>query len=179
MENKMAVQQLHHVAYRCKDAKETADFYVNLLGLEYYAAVSEETVPSTGEKCPYMHIFFAMKDGSCVAFFEVPGSPPAIEDINTPSWVQHLALVVEDEEEQLEKKKALEAAGVEVIGPTDHGFCKSIYFHDPNGHRLELTVRTETPEMMEKLRSSSEAMLDEWTKTKTVQSHASWVHEGN
>jgi glyoxylase I family protein len=72
----------------------------------------------------------------------------------------------------------LEAAGVEVIGPTDHGFCKSIYFHDPNGHRLELTVRTETPEMMEKLRSSSEAMLDEWTKTKTVQNHASWVHEG-
>ena len=86
--------------------------------------------------------------------------------------------MVEDEEEQLEKKKALEAAGVEVIGPTAHGFCKSIYFHDPNGHRLELTVRTETPEMMEKLRSSSEAMLDEWTKTKTVQNHASWVHEG-
>ena len=74
--------------------------------------------------------------------------------------------------------RGLEAAGVEVIGPTDHGFCKSIYFHDPNGHRLELTVRTETPEMMEKLRSSSEAMLDEWTKTKTVQNHASWVHEG-
>ena len=63
----MAVQQLLHVAYRCKDAKETADFYVNLLGLEYYAAVSEETVPSTGEKCPYLHKFFANKDVSSVA----------------------------------------------------------------------------------------------------------------
>ena len=60
----MAVQQLHHVAYRCNDAKETADFYTKLLGLEYYAAVSEDTIPSTGEKCLYMHIFFAMADGS-------------------------------------------------------------------------------------------------------------------
>ena len=68
----MAVQQLHHVAYRCNDAKQTADFYIDILGLKYYAAVSEDTVPSTGEKCPYMHIFFAMADGSCVAFFEVP-----------------------------------------------------------------------------------------------------------
>ena len=172
----MAVQQLHHVAYRCTDAKHTADFYIDILGLKYYAAVSEDTVPSTGEKCPYMHIFFAMADGSCVAFFEVPESPPAIKDTNTPEWVQHLALVVEDEEELLEKKAKLEAAGVDVIGPTDHGFCKSIYFFDPNGHRLELTVRTETPEMMERLSSSSAEMLEEWTKTKTVQKQAAWIH---
>ncbi|MAI11949.1 MAG: glyoxalase [Rhodospirillaceae bacterium] len=172
----MAVQQLHHVAYRCNDAKQTADFYIDILGLKYYAAVSEDTVPSTGEKCPYMHIFFAMADGSCVAFFEVPEAPPAIKDTNTPEWVQHLALVVEDEEELLEKKAKLEAAGVDVIGPTNHGFCQSIYFFDPNGHRLELTVRTETPEMMERLSSSSEEMLEEWTKTKTVQKQAAWVH---
>ena len=172
----MAVQQLHHVAYRCNDAKQTADFYIDILGLKYYAAVSEDTVPSTGEKCPYMHIFFAMADDSCVAFFEVPEAPPAIKDTNTPEWVQHLALVVEDEEELLEKKAKLEAAGVDVIGPTNHGFCQSIYFFDPNGHRLELTVRTETPEMMERLSSSSEEMLEEWTKTKTVQKQAAWVH---
>ena len=79
-----------------------------------------------------MHIFFAMADGSCVAFFEVPEAPPAIKDTNTPAWVQHLALVVEDEDELLEKKAKLEAAGVDVIGPTDHGFCKSIYFFDYN-----------------------------------------------
>ena len=175
----MAVQQLHHVAYRCNDAKQTADFYIDILGMKYYAAVSEDTVPSTGEKCPYMHIFFAMEDGSCVAFFEVPESPPAIEDTNTPEWVQHLALVVEDREELLEKKAKLEAAGVEVIGPTDHGFCQSIYFFDPNGHRLELTVRTETPEMMERLSSSSAEMLEEWTKTKTVQKQAAWIHGTN
>ena len=173
----MAVQQLHHVAYRCNAAKETADFYTKLLGLEYYAAVSEDTIPSTGEKCLYMHIFFAMADGSCVAFFEVPDAPPAIKDTNTPAWVQHLALVVEDEDELLEKKAKLEAAGVDVIGPTDHGFCKSIYFFDPNGHRLELTTKTDTPEMMQKLDHVKWEMLDEWSRSKRTVSQASWLHQ--
>ena len=128
----MAVTKLHHAAYRCNDAQETADFYTKYLGLEYYAAVSEEDVPSTGEKCPYMHIFFAMKDGSCVAFFEVPASPPMQKDPNTPEWVQHLALNVESKEELLARKKLLVEGGFDVIGPTNHGFCESIYFFDPN-----------------------------------------------
>jgi len=173
----MAVKMLHHVAYRCNDAQETADFYTKLLGLEYYAAISEEEVPSTGEKCPYMHIFFAMKDGSCVAFFEVPQSPPMQKDPNTPDWVQHLALQVESREELLERKKILEDAGVDVIGPTNHGFCESIYFFDPNGHRMELTLHIGDQAMMEKLKSSAPVMLEKWNQTKQVQSDAAWVHE--
>jgi len=33
----------------------------------------------------------------------------------------------------------LETHRVTVLGPVDHEFCHSIYFHDPNGIRLELT----------------------------------------
>jgi hypothetical protein len=34
-----------------------------------------------------------------------------------------------------------EANGVDVIGPTDHkGLILSVYFHDPNGFRLEITT---------------------------------------
>ena len=175
----MAVTHLHHAAYRCKDAQETADFYTKLLGLEYYAAVSEDTIPSTGEKCPYMHIFFAMKDGSCVAFFEVPEEPPMQLDPNTPAWVQHLALNVESKEELLERKKILEDAGVEVIGPTNHGFCESIYFFDPSGHRMELTLHSGDEAMMEKLRSTAPEMLKKWNETKQVQTDAAWVHDGS
>ena len=172
----MAVTKLHHAAYRCNDAQETADFYTNFLGLEYYAAVSEEDVPSTGEKCPYMHIFFAMKDGSCVAFFEVPASPPMQKDPNTPEWVQHLALNVESREELLQRKKLLVDGGFEVIGPTNHGFCESIYFFDPNGHRTELTFHIGDDAMMNKLRTTAPKMLAEWNKTKKVQTDAAWVH---
>ena len=80
----MMVKSLHHVAYRCKDAQETVDFYTNVLGLEFSMAVAEDRVPSTREYSPYMHIFFGMEDGSCIAFFELPEADPMGRDQNTP-----------------------------------------------------------------------------------------------
>src|SRR3990170_2167949 len=124
-EEVMDIKSLHHVAYRCIDARQTVDFYTRILGLEYAMAVAEERVPSTGEESPYMHVFFRMDDGSYVAFFEVPGAPPMGRDEATPRWVRHLALRVADEATLLACKARLESHGVEVLGPTDHGFCKS------------------------------------------------------
>ena len=46
-------------------------------------------------------------------------------------------------------KARLEANGVEVVGVTDHGFVKSIYFFDPNGIRLEFTAETATQDEIE------------------------------
>jgi glyoxylase I family protein len=172
----MDIKQLHHVAYRCKDAKQTVDFYTRVLGLEYAMALAEDHVPSTREPNPYMHVFFRMDDGSYVAFFELPESPEMGRDANTPSWVQHLALRVADEATLLKEKTRLESHGVEVLGPVDHGMCKSIYFFDPNGHRLELAVDTMTPEMRQRLSSVSQAMLEEWSRTKKAPRHADWVH---
>jgi catechol 2,3-dioxygenase-like lactoylglutathione lyase family enzyme len=173
----MDIKSLHHVAYRCKDARETVDFYTRILGLEYAMAVAEDRVPSTGEHSPYMHIFFRMDDGSYVAFFEVPESPPMGRDENTPAWVQHLALRVADEETLLVYKAKLKSHGIEVIGPTDHVICKSIYFFDPSGHRLELTVDTTTPEMAKRLVAVRDEMLADWDRTKRAPRHAQWVHE--
>jgi catechol-2,3-dioxygenase len=101
------------------------------------------------------------------------------KDPNTPEWVQHLALQVESMEELLERKQILEDTGVEVIGPTNHGFCESIYFFDPNGHRLELTLHIGDEAMMNKLRSTAPEMLQKWNKTKKVQRQAAWVHDGS
>jgi catechol 2,3-dioxygenase-like lactoylglutathione lyase family enzyme len=173
----MDIKSLHHVAYRCRDAKETVDFYTRVLGLEYAMALAEDRVPSTGEPHPYMHVFFRMDDGSYVAFFELPDSPGMGRDPNTPAWVQHLALRVPDEATLLGCKARIESHGVEVLGPVDHGMCKSIYFFDPNGHRLELAVDTMTPEMRRSLASVSAAMLEEWSRTKKAPRHAEWVHE--
>jgi catechol-2,3-dioxygenase len=74
-------------------------------------------------------------------------------------------------------KAKLEAHGLDVIGPTDHGICKSIYFFDPNGHRLELTVDTMTPEMRQRLLDVRDEMLADWTRTKRAPRHADWVHK--
>ena len=173
----MEIKSLHHVAYRCKDAKETTDFYTKVLGLEYAMAMAEDRVPSTGEQSTYMHIFFRMHDGSYVALFEIPESPPIGRDENTPKWVQHLALRVKDMKTLLAYKRKLEKLGIEVIGPTDHTICQSIYFFDPNGHRLELAVDTTTPAMKKKLAAVSQPMLKEWSKTKKAPHHADWVHK--
>ncbi len=172
----MDIKSLHHVAYRCRDARQTAQFYTEVLGLEYAMALAEDRVPSTGEPHPYMHVFFRMDDGSYVAFFELPESPDMGRDANTPAWVQHLALRVADEETLLANKKRIESHGVEVLGPVDHGVCKSIYFFDPSGHRIELAVDTMTPQMKQRLASVSEAMLQEWSQTKKAPRHADWVH---
>ena len=98
-------------------------------------------------------------------------------DQNTPAWVQHLALRVPDMKTLMAYKRKLEKLGIEVVGPTDHTICKSIYFFDPNGHRLELAVDTTTPAMKKKLAAVSGDMLKEWSKTKKAPHHADWVHK--
>jgi len=156
------LQRLHHVAYRCHNASETVDFYTRVIGLPFAHAVTADYVPSVNQYSPHFHIFFEMADGSYIAFFEVPKSPPASKDPNTPDWVQHLALEVKDETALLEGKRRLEAAGVSVVGPTDHGFCKSIYFFDPNGHRLEMTMRCEAPGELDQFKQDAGKMLAQW-----------------
>ncbi len=172
----MTVQSLHHVASRCKDAQQTVDFYTKVLGLKFTMAMAEDKVPSTREECPYMHIFFRMADGSHVAFFELPEAAPMGRDANTPEWVQHLALRVDDEAALLEYKRRVEAAGGEVIGPVDHTIFRSIYFFDPSGIRLELTANVLAPEAMRKLDETRDAMLEEWNRTKRPPRQASFVH---
>ena len=55
---------LHHFAWRCRDSEETRAFYEDLLGLPLVHVIRSDVVPSTGEHCPYVHIFFRMTDGS-------------------------------------------------------------------------------------------------------------------
>jgi len=173
----MEIQQIHHVAYRCNDAKETVEFYSKALNMDFILAISEDKVPSTKEPDPYMHIFLDAGAGNILACFEIPNSTPMGKDPNTPDWVQHIAFQVKDEKALLEAKADLEAKGIDVIGPTNHEIIKSIYFFDPNGHRLELTTITATPEMMSKLHEIGPEMLDEWSKTKKTLPHAAWLHE--
>jgi glyoxylase I family protein len=54
---------------------------------------------------------------------------------------------------------------------------KSIYFFDPNGHRLEISYWTTSPATMKKMKEIAPAMLDEWDRTKKPPRQAAWVHE--
>ena len=63
-----------------------------------------------------------------------------------------------------------------MLGPTHHGIFKSIYFFDPNGHRLELAADTGTSEQYRKLDEVKWEMLNEWSKTRRAPKHAAWMH---
>ncbi len=58
-------------AWRCRDAEETRHFYEDILGLPLVHLVQADNVPSTGEYCPYVHIFLRLRDGSHLAFFDL------------------------------------------------------------------------------------------------------------
>ena len=175
----MKISRIHHAAYRCKDAKETVEWYAKNLNMDFVLAIAEDLVPSTKAPDPYMHIFLNAGGGNVLAFFELPNSPEMGRDENTPAWVQHIAFEVDSMETLLAAKAKLEANGVDVLGPTNHTIFKSIYFFDPNGHRLELAANTSTPEMMSKLDEVKWDMINEWSQTKRAPKHAAWMHDGN
>ena len=171
------IKQIHHVAYRCKDAKETVEFYQGVLNMDFLVAIAEDQVPSTKEPDPYMHVFLDAGNGNILAFFELPTQPEMGKDPNTPAWCQHIAFEVADREALLEAKAELEAKGIDVVGVTNHEIIHSIYFFDPNGHRLELTYRDGSDEQLKKLKEVAPLMLEEWSVTKRAPKHAAWLHE--
>ncbi len=175
----MQIERIHHVAYRCKDAKQTVEWYTKHLNMQFVLAIAENEVPSTKAPDPYMHVFLDAGGGNILAFFELPTQPDMDRDRNTPTWVQHLAMKVDSMETLLAAKARLDAAGIEVIGPINHTIFKSIYFFDPNGHRLELAYDCGTPEMHRKLDEVKWDMLEEWSRTKQAPQHAAWMHDGS
>lgn len=124
----MKIDQIHHVAYRCKDAKETVEWYEKNLKMNFMLAIAEDQVPSTKEPDPYMHLFLDAGNGNVLAFFELPTKPEINSNQNTPEWVQHIAFKVENMDTLKEYKAHLEKNGVEVLGVTDHSVFHSIYF---------------------------------------------------
>ncbi len=123
-----SIKRIHHVAYRCKDAKETVDFYKEVLNMDLQLVIAEDKVPSTKEPNPYVHVFLDAGMGNVLAFFELPNSPPMSKDPATPDWVQHIAFEVSFPQDFNAIMSKAESYGLDVLGPIDHTIFKSIYF---------------------------------------------------
>ena len=132
---------LNHAAWVTHDVAATHDFYTRIMGMEIASTVIDDKVPSTGDSFPYFHIFFKMKDGSTLAFFEAPGLPPPAKSTH-PAYdiFTHIALEVASPEDVRTWHAWLKQNDIDIVGPTDHGIIYSIYFYDPNGVRLEITT---------------------------------------
>jgi catechol 2,3-dioxygenase-like lactoylglutathione lyase family enzyme len=154
----------HHLAYSTHDTRATIDFYTRVLGMPLVEAVLDDRLPSTGAPYPYLHTFFRMEDGTCIAFFESPGVPKmAPIEHQALKIFNHLAMEVPTRHDVDRWAQWLKANGVEVT-VVDHGIIYSVYFHDPvNGIRLELTA-TLDPTWNDKPVEAGEA-VEQWYAT--------------
>jgi glyoxylase I family protein len=160
------LQKLYHFAYPCRDAEETRHFYEDILGVPLVHCMLCERVPSSGEQAPYAHFFFELGDGSYIAFFDLGKNVKPEASPNTPAWVQHFAMQTGSVEAVLSLRERLKSCGVEVVGPVDHGFVRSIYCFDPNGLRLEIAARTEAPGFLAMEKARAHEQLKQWSLRK-------------
>lgn len=157
------IRGLHHNAYRCRDSEETRRFYEDFLGLPL-AGTLELKETKSGRKTETLHTFYAMEDGSFLAFFEAPDRPFEFKEQH--DFDLHIALEIEPGQLEPMRQKGIKA-GIETRGISDHGGIHSIYFRDPNGYVIELTAKQPGHNaMMDPLTNGARAKLDQWQATK-------------
>ena len=159
------IRKLHHAAWRCRDSEETRTFYEDFLGLALAAAHAFDS-ERDGRPVRVLHSFFALGDGSFMAFFELLGLP--FEDRRWDDFDLHFAVEVDEDALELTIARAVER-GIEVRGPVDHEVIRSIYLRDPNGYVVELAARTAVhEERLAAARPVARALLAEWQAGKAA-----------
>ena len=154
---------VHHTAFRCRDAEQTIWFYSDVLGLVEKTGIVLDEVTGTGEHDPYMHLFFQMKNGEYLAFFDAPGSAEPEWFDRKESFDMHYAFEVASEEDLLAMQERINSFGVSALGPVDHHFVRSIYMYDPNGIQVDLIYRVpQHDEILAKSEASFEQTLADW-----------------
>lgn len=127
---------INHLALVTGDMDATIRFWRDLLGMRLVAGLGSRN---------YRHYFFELSANDLIAFFEWPGAQPlALKDhgvpVNGPVGFDHVAIGVASDQDLLELKARLAAAGFWVSEIIDHGFIHSIYSFDPNQVPIEFSV---------------------------------------
>jgi catechol 2,3-dioxygenase-like lactoylglutathione lyase family enzyme len=148
---------INHLALVCKDMAKTVEFYRDILGMPLIKTLE---LPNNGGQ----HFFFDCGNGNSIAFFWFPNAPEAQPGVvqakhgggvSAHGSMNHVAIDV-DGGELLKYRQKLIDKGIDVTDVKNHGdtthsmgedtdpttFVRSIYFHDPDGIRLELAAWT-------------------------------------
>ena len=136
---------LHHLAISTGNMKAQIEFFSDVLGMELVALYWMHGVEGT------WHGFLRLNDTASVAFVQNDkikatksnlgvshAGSPALP--SAPGTMQHLAFNVDSDEELLNMRDRIRSRGLNVIGPLDHGMCKSIYFAGPENLSLEIAT---------------------------------------
>lgn len=129
----------HHIDLATKDMAATRAFYEGVMG---FPCVRTDIIEFEGQGCAE-HVFFDCGAGQMIAFAQSDRMPADLDTginagLGLPPGVYHFAFAASSLQDLLDTKAALESHGVAVRGIEDHeGWCRSIYFKDPNGLQLE------------------------------------------
>jgi catechol 2,3-dioxygenase-like lactoylglutathione lyase family enzyme len=170
--NPPAIRAMHHHAFRTKDMEATRAFWEDILGLPMIGTFVERVDPVTEGPSNYIHTFFELGDGSKLAFFQFQEGLYKDSAISGPQdpFDHHIALTVGSKDEVFAFKDRLESSGHPCM-LIDHGYCYSVYFHDPNGMQVEITCDVpETDAIMRRHRKTAHEDLETWL---------AGVHEAN
>lgn len=157
--------KLHHNAHVTTDMEAVRKFYEEIIGFPLVATWCE-TADLFGKQRTYMHCFFEVGDGECLAFFQFADREDGEEfGPELPhSAFRHLAMKV-DQETQDGIRDRLEAAGYEPPDTyiLDHGYCYSLYVLDPAKLLIEFTVdHPDADEINAERKSSAHEELARW-----------------
>lgn len=156
---------VHHAAYRCRDAAQTRWFYEEILGLPLAAAMVFDHVSGMEEKRDYMHLFFQLGDGNFLAFFDDPDTATREAFARKDSFDVHVALEAESYEQIIAWQAHINASGKSCLGPVDHGFVHSVYMYDPNGLQVEITCKAAAyAEIMAEERAHADELMQAWSQ---------------
>ena len=127
---------INHLAMVTGDMDATIRFWRDLLGMRLVAGLGGPG---------YRHYFFEISPHDMIAFFEWPGAQPVPEKdhgvpVAGPCVFDHVSFEVESDDDLWELRDKLEAAGIWVSEPIDHGFIHSIYTFDPNNMPIEFSA---------------------------------------
>ena len=139
---------VHHLAIATGDIKTQIEFFSDVLGMELLALYWMHGV----DGC--FHAFMKLHDRASVAFVQTPHNHEIAPEIGVthagnaggscaPGTMQHVAFNVESEADLLAMRDRIRSRGIQVLGPIDHGLCKSIYFAGPENLSLELATSAE------------------------------------
>lgn len=129
----MQIKELGHLVLFVRDLAKSVHFYRDVLG---FKPIETDTMDG-------VHGAYAFSTGRThheMLLIEVGKDAP------TPSrgkraGMYHFGLKIGNDISELRAAKAeLEAAGVTIVGMSDHGVTNSLYLLDPDGNELELYI---------------------------------------
>lgn len=139
---------IHHLAFMAGDIKKHIAFFSEVMGCPLVALFDMHGVPGG------LHAFLRMNDYSYFSIVQLPDVDKIPIELgkthagngalpSAPGTLQHLAFGVDTDADLIAMRDRIRSHGINVIGPIDHGMCRSIYFAGPDQMTLEVATSQE------------------------------------